>query len=232
MENNSNMTTTLVVAVVVAVVAGFVGYTLGTGNESKTTTKQESTSMEAMKDDSHDHSAESGLESTLTRLFTEHVDLALNATRSGYDGSADFEAVAAQLDENSVAIAGAIESVYGPEAGSTFLAEWRNHINFFVDYTVATKAGDEAAQNAAVAGLMGYIETSATFLSEANPNLDKEVLVEGFTTHITQLKNSVDAYAAGDYEQAYSLQSDATAHMQGTANLLATAIIDQFPDKF
>jgi hypothetical protein len=51
------------------------------------------------------------------------------------------EPTAAALDGNSVDIANAIGSVYGKDAGESFLPLWRKHIGFVVDYTVgvATK---------------------------------------------------------------------------------------------
>jgi hypothetical protein len=50
--------------------------------------------------------------------------------------------------------------------------------------------------------------------------------------HITQLKGAIDAYAAGDYEQAYTLTREAYAHMVATGDTLAAAIVQQSPDKF
>ena len=67
-------------------------------------------------------------------------DLASAAVRSGFDGKADFTAVAGSLDENSVALSEAVGSVYGKEAGDKFLEIWRSHIGFFVDYTSPPKA--------------------------------------------------------------------------------------------
>src|SRR5712692_1730568 len=54
------------------------------------------------------------LRATLNNLFAEHVWLAGSATGAALGGrDADFKAAAAVLDQNSVAIARAIGSVYG-----------------------------------------------------------------------------------------------------------------------
>ena len=50
--------------------------------------------------------------------------------------------------------------------------------------------------------------------------------------HITQFKGSIDAYAAGDYEQAYALMQEAYDHMVVTGDTLAAAIVEQNPDTF
>ena len=89
----------------------------------------------------------------LDNLFGEHAVLAMNATNAGVTGSKSFPAAAKALDNNSVALSKAIASVYGAKAGQTFLNGkfmWRDHIKFFVDYTVATAKKDKAGQTKAV----------------------------------------------------------------------------------
>lgn len=58
------------------------------------------------------------LRTTLDTLFGEHALLAMLATQKGYGGEADFEAIGAALDENSVELSQAIGSVYGDEAAT------------------------------------------------------------------------------------------------------------------
>ena len=105
---------------------------------------------------------------------------------------------AAALDANSVALSEAIRSVYGADAGTAFLALWRKHIGFVVDYTtgVATKA--KAKQDQAVNDLIGYARTFAAFLNSANPNLPADVVAGLVKTHIVTLRAVIDAQAAGD----------------------------------
>jgi hypothetical protein len=50
--------------------------------------------------------------------------------------------------------------------------------------------------------------------------------------HVTQLKGALDAYAAGDYEEAYDLFREAYKHMVATGDTLAAAIVRQNPDMF
>jgi hypothetical protein len=171
---------------------------------------------------------------TLDRLLGEHAILAMIATQKGLDGDADFETVAAALDENSVEVAEAIGSVYGEKAGKQFLDGqnmWRDHIGFFVDYTVGLATNDKAAQEKAVGDLKGYIETSSAFLSQAT-GLPRAALREAVTGHVTDLKGQIDAYAAGDYERAHSLFRRAYEHMVMTGDTLAGAIVKQNPEMF
>ena len=71
------------------------------------------------------------------------------AMQKGVAGEEDFDAIAAALEGNTVDLGEAIGSVYGEEGETAFLKLWRDHIGFFVDYTVATAKKDEAGQNAA-----------------------------------------------------------------------------------
>ena len=91
------------------------------------------------------------LRTTLNNLLAEHVWLAGAATGAALGGrEADFKAAAAELDQNSVAIARAIGSVYGSDAEQAFLPLWRKHIGFAVDYTVAVAANDREALRTAL----------------------------------------------------------------------------------
>ena len=171
---------------------------------------------------------------TLDRLLGEHALLAIAATQKGYAGQPDFKQVAAALDRNSVELADAIGSVYGPDAREEFLnggSKWRDHIGFFVDYTVAKAKNDKAGQKKAVRDLMGYIASFSTFLAKAT-GLPQPAVEKGITAHVMQLKGQVDAYAAGNHGKSAQLTRDAYAHMFETGDTLAGAIVEQSPDDF
>ena len=173
-----------------------------------------------------------GLRVALNNLLAEHTFLAANATDEALNGNTPgFEAAAAALDENSVELADAITSVYGDEAGAEFLAQWRAHIGFFVDYTTASAAGDEAGQTAAVENLGGYITGFAAFLAGAT-ELPQDALEAGLQEHVMGLAKVVDAQAAEDPTAAYSELRTAYLHMQALGDALAGAIAGQFPEMF
>ncbi len=168
----------------------------------------------------------------LNSLDKEHVALALNATREGYDGKADFDAVAKSLDSNTVDLGKSVGSVYGADAEKKFLEIWRSHITFFVNYTVATKKGDKAGQDKAVQDLAGYQNAIADFLSGANPNLPRQAVFDLIGEHVLALKSSVDTYAASDFTGAYDKQRAAVVQAQKIADALSGAIVKQYPEKF
>jgi hypothetical protein len=95
--------------------------------------------------------------------------------------------------------------------------------------TLDTLLGEHALLALATAQ-KGY-DGAPDFEAEAT-GLPQAALQEGLTMHITQLKGAIDAYAAGDYEQAYTLTREAYDHMVATGDTLAAAIVQQSPDAF
>lgn len=210
------------------VVGGGAGYALGSNKDEAKTDTATNSSQVATTD-----TGAADLRALLNNLETEHVDLAAAATRAGFDGSPMFEAAAASLGQNTDDISAAIASVYGEEAGAQFKEIWASHIGFFVDYTVAAKAGDQAGMDKAVQNLNGYVEAISTFLSQANPNLPKDAVASLVTEHVGLLKSAVDKHGAGDYAGSYQAQEDARTQIQTQiADTLAGAIVKQNPDKF
>jgi len=169
----------------------------------------------------------------LNTMLEEHVYLAASATGAALGGrQAEFEGAAVALDMNSVALSKAIGSVYGPDAEAAFLALWRKHIGFGVDYTTGLATNDKGKQDRAVNALLGYAGDFGAFINAANPNLPKDVVAGLVKTHIVTLKDVIDAQAAGDTKGAYAKARDAAGHMKMIADPLADGIVKQFPERF
>ncbi|MDP8904090.1 MAG: copper amine oxidase [Chloroflexota bacterium] len=177
-------------------------------------------------------SAAADLRVTLSRLLGEHGTVAIKAMRAGVDGASDFEAAANALEGNTADLQAAITSVYGDDAGMAFGEMWRNHIGFFVDYTVGLASGDDDAKEKALDRLDTYRADFSEFLAGANPNLDADTLADGLQVHVNQLVDQIETYAAGDFAAAYEAEREAYMHLTMTGDLLAWAIVEQFPDKF
>ncbi len=174
------------------------------------------------------------LRAGLTGLLQEHVYLAGIAISQGVGEGLDsgaFRASAATLDENSKALGEAIGSVYGDDAGQQFLALWRDHIGFFVDYTKAKASGDTAGAKKARKGLDDYRAEFGAFLASANPNLTQEAVAEELTPHVESVITTIDSLIRKDGKLFENLRA-AAGHMPDTANVLAGAIVKQMPDKF
>lgn len=172
---------------------------------------------------------QSDLRSLLGRQLGEHAALAMNATNLGLAGSPAFPAAAKALDRNSVALSKSIAAVYGKPTGKTFLDgpfQWRAHIGFFVDYTVALAKKDKAGQAKAVADLKRYTVEHGKFLGTAT-GLPVKAVQSDLLQHVLELKGQLDAMSKGRYALAAAFYQDAYAHMFMTADLLAGAIAKQ-----
>lgn len=175
----------------------------------------------------------SDLRVALNNLLAEHAQLGLAATGAALRGqTAEFQAAAGALDANSVSLSKAIGSVYGDGAGQAFLALWRKHIGFIVDYTTAVAAKDQKKADKAVGDLVGYTRDFGAFLSGANPNLPTAVVADLVKGHVVGFKAAIDAQAAGDWVTAFARTREAVMHMGMIADPLAAAIATQFPEKF
>jgi hypothetical protein len=170
-----------------------------------------------------------GLRATLTRNLQEHVYLAGAATGEALGGNtAGFEAAAAALDSSSNDLTAAITSIYGEEAGTAFDPLWKKHIGFFVDYTNAIAADDQAGADAAIADLTAYAGEFGAFLQSATDGgLPKDAVADLVTMHATTLIEAIDAQKAGDAEMAFSSLKAAAGHMTMIADPLAEAIATQ-----
>ncbi len=188
-----------------------------------------SMSPEAMAPTTKSPSAD--LRYTLASGLGQHALLASLTTHRGLEGTDDFDAAAGALEANTVALGDAIGSVYGDEAKATFLELWRAHIGFFVDYTVGTATKDEAKKTKAGDDLAGYSRDFGAFLASAT-DLPADTLSGELDMHIKHLAQSIDAYAAGDFEMAYGLMGMGYTHMWATGDVLSEAIVAKFPDKF
>ncbi|CDQ40937.1 MULTISPECIES: hypothetical protein [Virgibacillus] len=173
------------------------------------------------------------LRADLGHLLSEHTGLAVVAMQNGADGAPDFEAAANVLNANTQDLSKAITSVYGEEAGKAFEEMWSEHIGYFVDYVNATAEEDEEAKQEALDNLAMYKEEFSSFMAEATEgNVPADALAEGLQMHADQLIAAFDAYAEGNYNEAFTKAREAYGHMYGAAAQLSSGIVMQHPDKF
>jgi hypothetical protein len=176
----------------------------------------------------------SDLRAALTAQLQEHVYLAGIAVSQGVGqglDSGEFKAAADTLDDNSMALADSIAGVYGDDAGKQFLALWRKHIGFFVDYTKGKATGDKALVAKARKNLDGYRTDFGAFIASANPNLPADAVAAELKPHIATLTAAIDSAVAGKADVFDKLRT-AADHMPMTAKVLSDGIVKQYPDKF
>lgn len=169
---------------------------------------------------------------SLDRLLGEHVYLAAIAMRARLGESGNLPAAADALAANSSELASNIGSIYGDGAETAFARLWNDHTGLYLDYVTGVADGDDAAQDASLAGLREYQSDFSAFLAGANPLLDAAQLESLLQTHTEHLIEQVGEYDDGDYAAAYGTLREAYAHSGELSAGLAGAIADQFPQQF
>ncbi len=174
-----------------------------------------------------DATAAAELRATLTSLLSDHVWLAGNGLDTAVHKKGDLKdpqvvgAVKA-LDANSVALAEAIGSVY-PDAEKPFLASWRQHIGFFVDYTLGKATENDKQVAKAKADLNAYRTSFGELINSVVPELPADAVAKELIPHVNSLYAAIDASVAGKPEYQTKL-SKAAGHMVMTAEILAGGI--------
>jgi len=224
-------------AAVVAALGAACGNDDGDDAASRDTATTEQSTSSTMTAAAGVDSPASELRATLTAGLQEHVYLAGIAINTAVGAGGNLEDPAVEsavetLDGNSVALSEAVASVYGDEGGEQFLALWRAHIGFFVDYTLGKATGDQAKADEAKTKLDGYRAEFGAFIDSASDGeLPSDAVAAELGTHVQSLITAIDAVVAKSPDAFPKLQA-AAAHMPMTAATLAGGIAAQMPDQF
>jgi hypothetical protein len=163
----------------------------------------------------------------LTNLLADHVWLAGNALetavlKGGDLKDAEVQGAVKALDANSVALSKAVGAAY-PEAEEPFLDSWRQHIGFFVDYTLGKATKDSAKVEKAKKDLDGYRTSFGQLINSVVPELPADAVAEELKPHVASLFAAIDTMVAGNNDVQQKL-TEATSHMPMTAAVLAGGI--------
>ena len=163
------------------------------------------------------------LSSALAQLLGEHVELAIDAMRAGVDGAPDFTAAAGALNANTEDVASAMDSLFGADRAERFNQLWADHIDLFVEYTVAVADGDEAAKDDVAERFDDVVsQFGATLADTTDGEVDAGAVQQAMTGHEQQLFQQIEVYADQRYGEAHDLSYVAYAHIRETASALAT----------
>jgi len=175
-----------------------------------------------------DASTAATVRATLTAQLVDHVWLAGNALdtavlKGGNLNDPAVKGAVAALDANSVALSKTVGSVY-PQAEAPFLASWRQHIGFFVNYTLgkATKNAKMVAK--AKKDLNGYRTSFGQLINSVIPELPADAVAKELIPHVSSLFAAIDAAVAGSPNYQSKLAA-AAEHMPMTAAILTSGIV-------
>ena len=192
---------------------------------SPTTSMTSTTSTTATSDPSATAAAD--LRANLSSQLHNHVWLAGNALQTAVlaKGNLKDEQVAAAvqaLDENSVELSKTVGSAY-PQAEKPFLESWRQHIGFFVNYTLGKATDKQDQVEKAKEDLDGYRTSFGQLINSVVPELPADAVAEELEPHVESLLDAIDAAVASDPSFQKKLYESAE-HMTMTAGVLADGI--------
>ncbi len=165
------------------------------------------------------------LRSELTRLLGEHAALVTALTRSAAGDPVDFAAMGDALNGNTLDLTAAVDALFGAAAAQQFETLWADQIDQLAAYNTATVKRDTAGQARAKAALPAFQASLADFLSSATANrLTAPAIVQALTDHDARLLAGMDAYAAGSFEQAYTLSEQVQGAMFTLSGQLAEGV--------
>ena len=167
------------------------------------------------------------LRAKLEQLLGQHAILTVRLTRARLRGDGDLAQTAdAALSKNTEDMGELVGSAFGGEAAARFEKVWFDHVTYLFDYARGVADKDPEAQRAALAELNEYVDGISAFFAEATKGAaPADVVHHELQTHVNQLVNQTDAYALGNYDDAFRLERESYAHMFPLAKLLAAGIV-------
>jgi hypothetical protein len=172
------------------------------------------------------------LRQDMRKLWTDHVVWTRDYIVAAVGDQPDAQAAAGRLMKNQEDIGGAVANYYGKPAGDKLTALLKEHISIAVDIIKFAKVGDKASQQQADAKWRRNGEEIADFLSKANPNWPRAVLVDMMNKHLSTTTDEVVARLTKNWDADVKAFDAVYDHILVMADALSNGIIKQFPAKF
>ena len=137
-----------------------------------------------------------------------------------------------QAVANAKQIAASIEPFYGKAGSEKLFNLLGGHYGAIKQYLEATVKSNPAKQDAAQKAMASNAGEIAVFLSSANPNLPREVLLGMLLAHGGHHVQQIQQLKAKEYGKEAQTWEAMKSHMYGIADALAEALAKQFPEKF
>jgi len=165
------------------------------------------------------------LAAQLQQYFAVHTLLAVRQSRSVLTANASYrEAADHELEEYTEELAELVGGAYGDAQGERFKQVWEKTTADGSAYAEAVAGNDAAARDKARVALLADADAYGSWLAKASDGQARAGdAADELRTHVQQLMDQDDAYAASDYDQAYRVERDAYEHMFVAGTSLARA---------
>jgi hypothetical protein len=165
------------------------------------------------------------LAAQLEQYLAQHTLLAMRQMRSVLTANPDYRKAAdVELQEYTGELAGMVGGAYGDAQGERFRRIWEQAIAHFSAYADAVAGGDAEARQQARTALGADAGAYGAWLAAASEGrVGAGDAAAVMRTHVRQLMDQADDYAARDYDRAYQVERAAYEHMLQAGTSLARA---------
>jgi hypothetical protein len=165
------------------------------------------------------------LAAVLEQYFAVHTLLAVRQARSVLTANGAYrQAADHELEEYTEELSEIVGGAYGDDQEERFKEVWEQTTADAGAYTQAVAAKDDAARDKARQALGGDADAYGSWLAGASDGREAAGdAAAQLKTHVQQLMDHADAYAAQDYTRAYRVERDAYEHMFAAGTALAKA---------
>ncbi|WEG16615.1 glycosyltransferase [Alkalihalophilus pseudofirmus] len=172
-------------------------------------------------------------ENDFRRLWIDHVLWTSNyITSATTAGAEDQEQVLARLLKNQEDIGNAVKPIYGEDAGNKLTELLKEHIVIAGKIVDAAKEGQADTVDQLNKEWFENADEIASFLSEANPNLNVEDVKNLLYAHLELVANDLTASLSKDWDARIVAIDEGVNHIILMADAISKAVIKQFPEKF
>jgi hypothetical protein len=168
------------------------------------------------------------LRAEFEQLLGLHALLAVRQMRSVIPPAAPElnEALGGSLRANTDALSRLVGSAYGSAQAGRFTPLWQRHLVDLEAYAKGVAGKDTSATQTARKLLLVDADAYGSWLQGASKGrVGASDAAAGVRMHVTELMAQADAYAAGDYDQAYKVERQAYEHMFTAGGGLAKASV-------
>lgn len=172
------------------------------------------------------------LKSDMDKVWIDHTIWTRSYIVSAVANIPDQKVVLSRLLRNQQDIGDVFKPYYGEAAGNKLAALLTEHIEIAGKIVAAAKAGNQADVKKLQTDWQTNADAIATFLNQLNPDWPVKTVQEMLYTHLQLVTDILLASLQGDWDASIAATDKNEAHMIHMADILATGIIQQFPDKF
>jgi hypothetical protein len=167
------------------------------------------------------------LRAQFEQLLGLHALLAVRQMRSVVAAAPAFgQVTGVSLQTNTDELGRLVASAYGGAQADRFTPLWQRHLADLVAYAKAVASHDASAKQTARTLLLGDADAYGSWLAQASKGrVPASDGAAGVRMHVEELMAQADAYAGGDYAQAYRIERAAYEHMFTAGTALAKASV-------